>query len=351
MDVHEELLRGPRGRRWCVNCVSDVDEATATALFWLARERDPHPGTVLRFGSDENDALGDPSFTDIELASFIENADAVGVTSTIARAALASSVDLARYWQEPDGTDVVAALPVVRASLSTVARRLVALMPELTASAAVQQWTVQWCRVSESAAIQRDAASALARWTKEQREDERRAARERPADPHANWSGTWWSVPQQLLSSRGTPLAALDMVEDPMGWTVATVVPVAGRGAVLEIRSPEDWARLCREYPMEVTASRRHDWFRVTGRDGRWLIPDWERVAQHWDAIHLTTLGYLSAATCLIPIDEEYASVIAGWGPDSTIWLTDSARETDGPREQWERAANSAQWTVADAAS
>lgn len=351
MNAHENLLRGPRGRRWCLNSVSDVDETVATAVFWLSHERDPHPGTLLRFGDDPADAREDPSFTDSEVAAAIEAADVTAVTPAIARAALASSVDLARYWQEPDGSDVVAALPAVRRSLSTVARRSIELMPELTASAAVRQWTVQWCTAPESGPIERNAAEVLERWTKDQHEDERRSARERPTDPHANWSGTWWSVPQQLLSSRGTPLAALDMVEDSMGWTVATVIPIAGRGEVLEIRTPEDWGMLCREYPMEVTASRRHDWFRVTGRDGRWLIPDWERVAQRWDAVHLTTLGYLSAATTLIPIDEEYASVIAGWGPDSTIWLTDSAREAHGPREQWERAANSAQWTVADAAS
>src|SRR5690606_21256796 len=96
----------------------------------------------------------------------------------------------------------------------------------------------------------------------------------------------------------------------------------------------------------EVTASRRHDWFRVTGRDGRWLIPDWERVAQRWDAVHLTTLGYLSAATRLIDIDGEYASVIAGWGPDSTIWLTDGAREANEPRQQWSRIEGGNDWAL-----
>ncbi|MNL69614.1 hypothetical protein D3C87_1944960 [compost metagenome] len=96
---------------------------------------------------------------------------------------------------------------------------------------------------------------------------------------------------------------------------------------------------------MEVTASRRHDWFRVTGRDGRWLIPDWERVAQRWDAVHLTTLGYLSSATMLIDIDSEYATVIAGWGPDSTIWLTDAAREWSEPRQQWNRLDHENSWT------
>ncbi len=58
-----------------------------------------------------------------------------------------------------------------------------------------------------------------------------------------------------------------------------------------------DWAHLCRTYPLDVTNSRRHDWYRVTGRGGRWLLPDWSRVADDWDAVHLSGWGYLTAAT------------------------------------------------------
>lgn len=125
----------------------------------------------------------------------------------------------------------------------------------------------------------------------------------------------------------------------------AAAASAVGAGRTLEIQTPEDWADLCREYPMEVTASRRHDWFRVTGRDGRWLIPDWERVAARWDAVHLTTLGYLSTATALIEIDEEYGSLIAGWGPDSTLWLSDIARERTPQRQEWTRRQDDSRWS------
>lgn len=155
----------------------------------------------------------------------------------------------------------------------------------------------------------------------------------------------WWSVPTSILTTRGRVADALELVEDSLGWEVATVIPVRGVGREREIRYPEDWAQLCREYPLEVTASRRHDWFRVTGRDGRWLMPDWPHVAKDWDAVHLTTLGYLRAAANLIEIDSVYASVIGGWGPDSTLWLTDSAREWEGPRQHWVRPVGGEGWT------
>jgi hypothetical protein len=112
----------------------------------------------------------------------------------------------------------------------------------------------------------------------------------------------------------------------------------------LEIRTPADWTSLCSEFPLDVTASRRHDWFRTTGRDGRWVIPDWERVAEEWDAVHLTVLGYLSGAGRALPVSPDTATVIAGWDPDSTLWLTDVAREWEGPRQSWHRAPHDQSW-------
>lgn len=152
-------------------------------------------------------------------------------------------------------------------------------------------------------------------------------------------------MPQRLFTTRGSVLDALELFEDSLGWEVATIIPVRRAGRTLEVRAPADWADLCQEYPMEVTASRRHDWFRATGRDGRWPIPDWQRVAERWDAVHLTTLGYLSPAAQLIEIDAEYGSGIGGWGPDSTIWLTDVARESERPRKQWTRPQDDWRWT------
>ena len=150
-------------------------------------------------------------------------------------------------------------------------------------------------------------------------------------------SGTWWSIPLGLIRTVGHIPAGLNLVEDPEGWDKAAVIPVRGTGRTFEIRTAEDWISLCRAYPLEVTASRRYDWFQTTGREGRWVIPDWEQVAAEWDAVHLTVLGYLSSATRALQVDADTASVIAGWDPDGTLWLTGAAREDDIPRQEWRR--------------
>jgi hypothetical protein len=345
IDLADALLRGPRGRRLCLEYVARADDAVHTAVFWLGHELDPRPGTLLRFGGDASDSETDPTFSGDDVAACIDAVDLAEVRGDVVRESLQASVDLARYWQEADGADAVAALVPVRHALPRVARRLVTAMPDVIAPRGPAQWAVQWHPLADSAPLMREPAAALAEWTRGQRADEERSARERPRDPHANWSGTWWSVPQTLLETRSRAADALELVEDSLGWEVATIIPVRGAGRTFEIQTPEDWAELCRTYPMEVTASRRHDWFRVTGRDGRWLVPDWERVAGQWDAVHLTTLGYLSAATRLIEIDNEYGSVIGGWAPDSTIWLTDVAREGEQPRQEWTRPHDDWRWT------
>lgn len=345
MTASDELLRGPRGRRLCLASVTNADDAVRAAVFWLAHELDPNPGTIIRFGVEDGDDVEDPTATEAEVADLIRRADLVdSISKEAVREAMVESVDHARYWQDPDGADIVAALPEVRDALRPVADRLVAALPELTAAFTTTQWAIDWRPESDSAPIERDPAAVLARWTAEQQANERRSIIDRTADPRAGASGTWWSVPGELLTTRARVLDALQYVEDFLGWDVATVISVRGAGRILELASAQDWAELCREYPMDVTASRRNDWFWVTGRDGRWVIPDWESVAQRWDAVHLTTLGYLSAATRLIEVDDERATVIAGWGPDSTLWLTDTAREWEGPRQQWRRVEGGATW-------
>lgn len=342
MTVADEILHGPRGRGLCLAVVSNADDAVRSAVFWLGREQDPNPGTL--FGNRDVEIVVPPDATESGVAELIRAAAPGPISESAIREAMGESVDHARYWQEPDGTDAVASLPAVREALRSVADRVVAAMPALTAPFASKQWAVDWHGALHSAPIGRDPAAILAAWSVEQRVEEERAAHDRPSDPTANFSGSWWSVPWQLLTTRAEAMDALQYVEDSLGWDSATVIPMRGAGRILEVGTADDWVELCREYPMEVTASRRHDWFRVTGRAGRWVIPDWERVAERWDAVHLTTLGYLSAATRLIDVDDECATVIAGWAPDSTVWLTDSVREWEEPRQQWRRVDGGALW-------
>jgi hypothetical protein len=114
----------------------------------------------------------------------------------------------------------------------------------------------------------------------------------------------------------------LALVEDYPGWERARVWPVAvdGTPRIFEITGPARWAELVSMYPMGVTAARRHDWYRTTGQDSDWFIPDWSAVAADYDAVHLTMWGYLTTPGMAIAAADG-ATVLAGWDPDSTYWL------------------------------
>lgn len=346
-DVADALLAGPRRRRLCLEYARELDPAMGEVLFWLAHRADQHPGTMMSFGSSGN-APVEPDYSRADLVDRLSAFPSVPLDTHAFRAALRMSVDTAMYWQEPDGTDIVASWPEVISALRPVAESIAAsaIAQRWDAPRSAEQWAVDWRIPSDASPLPSDTAAILQRWDDETRADELRAQRERPVDPRARWSGTWWSVPTNLLSTRGRVADALELVEDAFNWEDATIVPVRGAGRTLEIRSPDDWASLCRTYPVEVTASRRHDWYRVTGRDGRWLIPDWLGLSEEWDAVHLSTMAYLRSATALIEIDSEYASVIGGWAPDSTFWLTDAAREWEEPRQHWTRPQSNDEWNL-----
>ncbi|MEN0135543.1 MAG: hypothetical protein AAGC80_10365 [Rhodococcus sp. (in: high G+C Gram-positive bacteria)] len=150
----------------------------------------------------------------------------------------------------------------------------------------------------------------------------------------------------------GTP-AGVWFVEDSMGCERATGrrVNIPARARVYEVDGAPAWAELCRQFPVEVTAQKRHDWYRTTGRAGRWVIPDWPRVAERYEGVHLTAAGYLAAAGTAIAVDGDSASVIAGWAPDSTYWLTDTVEldrddsrtwvcDTSGRHPSWDEEAH-----------
>ncbi|TYC99083.1 hypothetical protein FQ377_08830 [Arthrobacter echini] len=349
----EVLLAGPRGRRLCLELVMEMSSEIRSAAFWLAHDLDPGKGTsrvMLTATADGiDDPLPTPSMTDF--VTVVGSLDVARVDGELLDRALAQAVNTSRPWQEPDGGDVLAGLPEVRNALAPVARRLVALPSTQwwAQGRQIEQWAIDWRSPDDRAPLGRNPAQLLSTWARAARVEEVRAEKERPRDPGAFWSGTWWSIPDGALQSVGRIPLGLDLIEDSFGWEHATTIPLRGVGRTYEIRGEDDWVSLCRAYPLEVTASRRHDWFRCTGRDGAWVIPDWEKVAQQWDAVHLTALAYLGSANRALQVDVDTATVIAGWNPDTTIWLTDSAQEWVGPRRQWRRPTYQDPWDRVDA--
>lgn len=364
----EALLKGPRGRRLCLELLLHAAEGMTDERGWNAtsvvvtagRALEPDGGhryasVILSSSADapvvapvEETARGTPTDAAAMLATIVLPAR---LDAGALRSALAVSVDVARYWQEPDGLDALLAQPELRTQLLRVAE-LVASSPAASWwSEPIDRWSQVTSAPDESWAPSREtAAEQLQRWAERRSAEERLAQRERPSDPTANWSGDWWSVPPSSLhrTTRALPGGpyGLDLVEDGFGWDAAEVRQVStASGPVIEITGPEDWAALCRRWPFEVEASVRHDWYRVTGEERAWVLPDWSRVAHEAAGVHLTVLGYLRTATRLIELDGSSASVLAGWNPDATYWLRDGTREIFDP-VRWSRPAHGENWTA-----
>ncbi len=365
----DDLCDGPRGRRVCLELAADADPELQALLFEASYEAAVDSGAsiarlVFTWDGEDADAPAVPDAVEpldpderiariaARIAALAAAPERLPTDAAALDAALHRSVDIAAYWQPPDGMDLVAAQPVVAAALAAIGH-VVGAAPAAawwTRERTTEQWSVEFDPDGDGAPFDA-AAGAAARWAESTRAQEERARREWPQYPaERGVSSDWWSHPWGAPHTTGTMPsgvpAGIPLVEDGFGWLRAVAIPVRGAGRTLEIRSADDWAQLCARYPLEVTASHWYDWHQFTDHRGRWLLPDWERVATEWDAVHLTTHAYLTAATREIVVDAEYSSVIGGWGPDESYWLTGLVREWDDARQQWvcDRTAEGDTW-------
>jgi len=123
----------------------------------------------------------------------------------------------------------------------------------------------------------------------------------------------WPTAAGRVVARRGLPR---------LGEREPAPSPVRPVGPDLRDRRHRRLGRLCAQFPLEVTALKRHDWYRTTGRDGSWVIPDWSQVAHDYDGVHLSIAGYLTAATthtfavdhrsCVSPICTGCIGVLGG---------------------------------------
>lgn len=340
----DDLLAGPRGRRMLLEYLLARPEPSGSV------ERDQ-----LREAAFQADSLYPPETVDAEgIIRAIRAADPPEANEHALIQAVFQSVDAAMYWQPPDGLDRICALPAAREALRKTAGHLVATAFTEWWGSGFDPDSQVWLRFLErpvlGASVQSGrprhklapSARKLADWREAMDATEETDRLQRDPDVEAPFSGEWWSAPVFLADATCRRLpeagaAGLWWVEDAFGPECAELfrVKVDREVRILENRSADDWAELCQKYPVEVTWSRRHDWYQVTGRDGRWVMPDWSRVAEDYDGVHLTVLGYLNAAGRAIEVSGGLAAVLSGWNPDETYWLNDHARVIDD-REQWE---------------
>lgn len=270
--------------------------------------------------------------------------------------ALSHSVQWAYYWQEPWHDRVLG-----RSVFDDVLARLAA---PLDAHPATQGWSdpidlanqrhVEWTGLPKAAL--EGFAEIIAEDHRHEIATERRPP---PSDPRANWSGRWTSIPPWNLpvTSPATPFAGarlLMVAEDgpPAATAIVRPVTVLAPVRVLEIRTAEDFAHLVASAPLDVPLTRRHTWYRATGEVHHWCIPDWTRVSQHYDAIHVTIDAYLETAGRVLPIAGG-ATVMAGWEPDVTFWLGERITLGEPPR-RWSMESGNLEglrWYLADDAT
>ncbi|MGO8960683.1 MAG: hypothetical protein ACLQFR_25395 [Streptosporangiaceae bacterium] len=348
-DAPEDLLAGPRGRRLCFELVSPrrADAPVRASPGWDA----------LQFGRGK----ASPELLAAELGALVAAADLAGSAAaadeTSLLAPMRSSVGAAMYWQPPDEVDQMLADTAVADVLGPVARAVTELSAAAWWRSPMTPGNQQFIQVldrewpdarADGGPELSGAADRLAAWRAATVEDERGAAA-RPADPAAPYSGHWWSSPAAnglVTTTRALPrlpAVGLELVEDWAGWSEIACWQLEPEAQVrgYEIRGPQDWVTLVTRYPVDVSKSRRHDWWRVTGRAGAWVVPDFAAVAADYDAVHLTVGGYLTTAGRALATvapgrngKDGAVTMLAGWNPDTTYWLADVLSPASAP-ERW----------------
>jgi hypothetical protein len=246
---------------------------------------------------------------------------------------------IANWWFDPVEQAAIPHLAVGADALRPVAQALVASPATRWWSEPVhrhvQRW-VGWGGVPAPARGEQVAYGVVQATTKENRSEAQAAAEMPwPLSPLVRRSGTWWSAPLGAGTVSTTrecfgvlPAVGIGCREEWLGEERVEVwaLEVDEDARVYEVRTREDWADLVRAYPREVTASRRHDWYRWSGREGPWVLPNWPAVANEWDGVHLTVGGYLTTSGVALEAGEG-ATLLAGWNPDETVWLRDVFRD------------------------
>ena len=355
----DDLLAGPRGRRLLMEYVRLSEEVPLpagaplpfhSAVFQASHHLGPQTGRTYGRFTAPSDQPGE--FPELATTAYGNEYPEVMPPDAVARRiretpladptpdllfrALGMSVDSAMHWQPPDGEDVLASCTPVTDALQDAATLIAASSLTGWWSSPVDmadQWTVRWGDDPGEPVTGESTCPAEGRR-----------------------GGEWWSFPPHPVPSsarrvfdgeRQVP-ASLAFLEDALrddGWVRGLHVPDSARAAAAyEITGADDWAELCRRFPLDVTGSVEREWGQVTGgtvasgSGQRWVVPDWAAVSRHYDGVHLTAAAYLSSATRAIPVGDRAsggtASMIAGWAPDETDWFTQVKASAETQR--WE---------------
>ncbi|MFW0772745.1 hypothetical protein ACLRGI_06220 [Paenarthrobacter nitroguajacolicus] len=157
----DSLLQGPRGRRLCLELAMEMDQDIRIAVFHLGYNLDPGAGmsrVLLTMNPSGEVPPPPPEPTVNELAALITSLDLQTITDELIQHALQRAVDTARYWQEPDGEDVLAATEEIRESLANIAKSLAGSPASQwwDQKALPGQWVIDWRAEADPAPLPRN---------------------------------------------------------------------------------------------------------------------------------------------------------------------------------------------------
>lgn len=151
-------------------------------------------------------------------------------------------------------------------------------------------------------------------------------------------------------------LSAWEIFPGPVTCWNLTVDPSA---RIFEVRAPDDWERLVRSAPFARDRRPNTSW-EFPGMDShntyeveqlaqlpnqramrpretfRYFVePNWDIVAESWDAVHLTWAGSLTTEGLVIDLDDGDVTMLRNWNSERTLWLNPvlhDPRPAPGPR-------------------
>lgn len=320
-----QLLAGPRGRRFLLElaCLRNTE---------LEQLMYAHVVQGL-------DAAGRVKVI-VELARSASLFQTQPPTSRELVQSLGEAVRSAKYWEAPDTEDQLLALEPIKNALRKLSQVIAENAPDWWSErAATPQFRLQTPGQNTLADPGMWHPSAGIRDWYQHTVHEERTFEHNEAD--AEYGGMWWSIP----AHPSIPMTTRSLGQDgPVGLWAQEDLPAMDSAQVysveahddskiLEIASIHDYAGLVENYPLRLTASRQHNWHSVTGTHDEWYIPHWGLIAQDYDAVHLSVATYLESATKRIGL-RSGATMIAGWSPDATIWLTNKLHRAD-EGSQW----------------
>jgi len=159
------------------------------------------------------------------------------------------------------------------------------------------------------------------------------------------WAGLWTvSDPPEI--AHALLVDAWEMYDGPISrWSLS----VRPGSRVFEINRPDDWLRLVTGHPRQAASHLEH--WELPGRNQdraslsalmgtggqraartairSHLVPDWRSVAEHYDAVHLTWAGLITAEGCISDLGDGDVAMLRYWFSERTLWLRDVFAEPE----------------------